>query len=139
VQTFRPDHPSLVAAAAHDFTGFMRDELERRRVLGYPPFSRLVNLRLDGPDAEQLDVQAQRLAGMLREQAGALGLGAGAVLGPAAPPIERLRNRYRRQILLRHANVPSLRALARRARAEEGPLRRARVRLAIDVDPYSML
>jgi primosomal protein N' (replication factor Y) len=51
VQTFRPDHPSLVAAAAHDFTGFMRDELERRRVLGYPPFSRLVNLRLDGPDA----------------------------------------------------------------------------------------
>jgi primosomal protein N' (replication factor Y) len=139
VQTFRPDHPSLVAAAAHDFTGFMRAELERRRVLGYPPFSRLVNLRLDGADAEQLDAQAQRLAGALRQQAGALGLGAGAVLGPAAPPIERLRGRHRRQILLRHADVRSLRALARHARAEESALRRARVRLAIDVDPYSML
>jgi len=139
VQTFRPDHPSLVAAAAHDFTGFMRDELERRRVLGYPPFSRLVNLRLDGLDVAQLDAQAQRLASTLRAQAGSLGLGAGAVLGPAAPPIERLRGRHRRQILLRHADVRSLRALARHARAEESALRRARVRLAIDVDPYSML
>jgi primosomal protein N' (replication factor Y) len=139
VQTFRPDHPSLVAAAAHDYTGFMRAELERRRVLGYPPYSRLVSLRLDARDANLLEARAQQLAGTLREHAGGLGLGLGAVLGPAAPPIERLRGRHRRQILLRHADVRALRALARRARAEEGALRRAHVRLAIDVDPYSML
>jgi primosomal protein N' (replication factor Y) len=108
-------------------------------VLGYPPYSRLVSLRLDARDANLLEARAQQLAGTLREHAGGLGLGLGAVLGPAAPPIERLRGRHRRQILLRHADVRALRALARRARAEEGALRRAHVRLAIDVDPYSML
>jgi primosomal protein N' (replication factor Y) len=139
VQTFRPDHPSLVAAATHDYTGFMRAELERRRVLGYPPYSRLVSLRLDARDASAVESRAQALAATLRERAGALGLEPGAVLGPAAPPIERLRGRHRRQILLRHADVRALRALARRARAEEHALRRAHVRVAIDVDPYSML
>jgi primosomal protein N' (replication factor Y) len=139
VQTFRPDHPSLVAAATHDYTGFIRAELERRRVLGYPPYSRLVSLRLDARDESAVDRHAQALAATLRERASALGLELGAVLGPAAPPIERLRGRHRRQILLRHADVRALRTLARRARAEEHALRRARVRLAIDVDPYSML
>jgi primosomal protein N' (replication factor Y) len=139
VQTFRPDHPSLVAAATHDYIGFMRAELERRRVLGYPPFSRLVSLRLDARDEGAVDRHAQALAATLRERASALGLELGAVLGPAAPPIERLRGRHRRQILLRHADVRALRTLARRARAEEQALRRAHVRLAIDVDPYSML
>jgi primosomal protein N' (replication factor Y) len=115
----------------------MQAELERRRVLGYPPFSRLVSLRLDARDASGVETEAQRLAALLRAQAGTLG--PGVVLGPAAPPIERLRGRHRRQILLRHADVRALRGLARRARAEEAALRRARVRLAIDVDPYSML
>ena len=139
VQTFRPEHPSLVAAATHDYTGFMRAELERRRVLGYPPYSRLVSLRLDARDANAVESRAQALAGTLRARASALGLEPGAVLGPAAPPIERLRGRHRRQILLRNADVRALRALARHARAEEHALRRAHVRLAIDVDPYSML
>src|SRR6185503_5207051 len=46
VQTLRPTHPSLVAAARHDYLGFMTEELARRRALGYPPFTRLVNVRL---------------------------------------------------------------------------------------------
>lgn len=139
VQTFRPDHASLLAAATHDYRGFMEAELERRRVLGYPPFGRLVNLRLDARDADTVERHAGELAAALRAEASGLGGGAGAVLGPAAPPIERVRGRHRRQILLRHADVRSLRALARRARAAESSLRRAHVRLAIDVDPYSML
>src|SRR5262249_1885374 len=46
VQTFRPEPPAGSAAARHDYEGFMRAELERRRILGYPPFGRLVNVRL---------------------------------------------------------------------------------------------
>jgi primosomal protein N' (replication factor Y) len=52
----------------------------------------------------------------LREHAVRLGLGASAVLGPAPPPVERVRGRHRRQLLLRHGDVPGLRALARAAR-----------------------
>jgi primosomal protein N' (replication factor Y) len=82
---------------------------------------------------------ARDLAARLRRRARELGLGEEAVLGPAPPPLERVRGRYRWQILLRSANVPALRNLARTARAAEAAARRAHLRLAIDVDPYSML
>jgi primosomal protein N' (replication factor Y) len=138
VQTLRPGHPSLVAAARHDYVGFMRDELERRRALGYPPFTRLVNVRVDGPDNDAVERTTDELARMLRRQASALGLGAETVLGPAPPPLERVRGRYRWQVLLRGSDVPALRRLARAARAWEPNVRRARLRLAIDVDPYGI-
>jgi primosomal protein N' (replication factor Y) len=137
VQTLRPDHPSLTAAVHHDYAAFMTGELERRRVLGYPPFARLVLVRLDGADEAAVERAAARLAERLRAQAALLEAGDGAVLGPAAPPVARVRGRHRRQILLRSARVPALRALARAARADEAALRRAGLRLMIDVDPYS--
>jgi primosomal protein N' (replication factor Y) (superfamily II helicase) len=137
VQTLRPEHPSLTAAARHDYAGFIAGELERRRALGYPPFARLVLLRLDGPDEARVERAAVRLAERLRMQATTLDAGEGAVLGPAPPPVARVRGRHRRQILLRSARVPALRALARTARATENALRRAGLRLVIDIDPYS--
>ncbi|HJQ84533.1 MAG TPA: hypothetical protein VKA21_10680, partial [Candidatus Binatia bacterium] len=66
-------------------------------------------------------------------------LGDDAVLGPAPPPLERVRGRYRWQVLLRSADVRALRDLARLARATITSSRPAEPRLVIDVDPYSML
>src|SRR5437870_12262610 len=139
VQTFRPEHPSVAAAATHDYAGFMARELERRRALGYPPFARLVNLRLEGRDGASVERAARELAARLRRQAPSLRLADDAVLGPAPPPVERVRGRYRWQILLRAPEVRALRALARLAAASGPALSRSRVRLAVDVDPYSML
>jgi primosomal protein N' (replication factor Y) (superfamily II helicase) len=137
VQTLRPEHPSLIAAKSHDHAAFIAGELERRRALGYPPFARLTLLRIDGPDEARVERAAVRLAERLRAQAATLAAGEGTVLGPAPPPVARLRNRHRRQILLRSPKVSELRALARSARAVEGALRRAGMRLVVDVDPYS--
>ncbi len=137
VQTLRPEHASLVAAARHDYAGFMAGELERRRALAYPPFARLVLLRIDGTDEARVERAAARIADRLRTQARDLDAGESPVLGPAPPPVARLRGRHRRQILLRSAKVSALRALARSARAAEKALRRAGMRLVIDVDPYT--
>jgi len=108
VQTLRPGHASLVAATHHDYAGFMAGELERRRVLSYPPFARLVLLRLDGTDEQVVERAATHLAERLREHATTLGAGERAVLGPASPPVARVRGRHRRQILLRSTTVPTV-------------------------------
>jgi primosomal protein N' (replication factor Y) (superfamily II helicase) len=139
VQTLRPGHPSIVAATTHDHVGFMAGELDRRRALGYPPFARLVNVRIDGRDAVRVERVARELAGVLRARAAELGLGDRAVLGAAPAPLTRVRGRHRWQVLLRAADVPALRALARFARARQAAARAEHVRIAIDVDPYSML
>jgi primosomal protein N' (replication factor Y) len=139
VQTLRPEHPSLTASARHDYAGFMAGELTRRRMLGYPPFTRLVNVRVDGREAAAVERVARELAAQLRRRARALGLAEDSVLGPAPPPLERVRGRYRWQVLLRSADVRALRALARFARGGAAGGSRARPRVVIDVDPYSML
>src|SRR5207302_1926304 len=94
----------------------------------------IADLSLNVPDFRAAERTLQ-----LRRQARALGLDDQAVLGPAPPPLERLRGRYRWQCLLRSADVRALRTLARVARAADATMRRARLRLAIDVDPYAML
>ncbi len=139
VQTYAPDHYAIQYLAAHDYKGFFAAETEFRRALNYPPYSRLVNLRLDGPKLAEVEKKAQSLAGQLREfQAGEFKPHEPVeILGPAAAPIEKLRNRYRWQILLRGKQSATVLQLARRA-TEQFRASRS-VRLHIDVDPYSML
>jgi primosomal protein N' (replication factor Y) len=138
LQTFRPNHPSIASAVQHDYGAFMTGELARRRELAYPPFSRLVGVRLEGRENRRVETAAAAIGRALGEHARRLGLGADAVLGPAPPPIERIRGRYRWQILLRAGEAAALRALARAARTETQALRDRDVRAIIDVDPYSM-
>src|SRR5204862_7200891 len=49
VQTFQPDARPIVHAARHDVGRFLTGELERRRVLAYPPFRHLVQIHTSGP------------------------------------------------------------------------------------------
>jgi len=50
VQTFQPDATPLRHAVNHDVAGFLAGELERREVLGYPPFRHLVSILVSGPE-----------------------------------------------------------------------------------------
>ena len=139
VQTYAPDHYTLQNLITHDYKEFFAAEIEFRRALNYPPFSRLVLLRLDGADGKGVAIQAKILGGELRrrqtEQKELLqGM---EILGPAPAPIEKLRNRYRWQLLLKGQKGKSLLELAQAAREMLPPSRA--VRLHIDVDPYNML
>jgi primosomal protein N' (replication factor Y) (superfamily II helicase) len=139
VQTYAPDHYAIQFLMAHDYRGFFAAEREFRQALNYPPFSRLVNVRVDGPKLTDVETKIQFLATELRtlQSRNPEIYHEVEVLGPAAAPIEKLRNRYRWQLLLRSKQSSRVLKLARAAR-EILPNSRA-VRLHIDVDPYSML
>jgi primosomal protein N' (replication factor Y) len=136
VQTLQPEHPSLQYAVQHDFRGFAEQELAARRETGYPPFARLVLVRCEGESAPGTERIARALAKAARENAAA----SVRVLGPTPSPIERLRGRWRWQLLLRARSSAQVRRVARFAHdAVRRAAQRAGVRVLIDVDPYSML
>ena len=139
VQTYAPDHYAIQHLVRHDYKNFFAAESEFRQALNYPPFSRLVNLRIDGPKLSEVEKKSQELALRLRELKTRKPevFAQIEVLGPAAAPIEKLRNRYRWQLLLRGKQSSALLEFARQARQLLQPGRA--VRLHIDVDPYSML
>ncbi|MFZ5590959.1 MAG: replication restart helicase PriA, partial [Bacillota bacterium] len=58
VQTFTPDHYSLVFAARHDYEGFFKHEYAQRRLLSYPPFVRLGRIVLAGTEQEEVEAGA---------------------------------------------------------------------------------
>ena len=136
IQTLQPTHYSLQWAAQHDYGNFAEQELAARRELGYPPFARLVQLRCEG---ERLDA-TERVAEALAAAARAAAAKGVEILGPAPAPLERLRGRFRWQLLLRGSSGASIRSAARAASdATRRQARAAGVRVVVDVDPYSML
>ncbi|MEJ2720086.1 MAG: helicase-related protein, partial [bacterium] len=139
VQTFTPDHHVFKYLENHDYTGFMREELEVRRQLGYPPFSRIVLASFGASSKDTLHRVVTRWAGTAR---GICGREAGRsidVLGPVPPPVERVKNRYRTQVLIKGALttdirrrlLDSFRSTAERERGGRS------VELRWDVDPES--
>jgi primosomal protein N' (replication factor Y) len=130
VQTYQPDARAVSFAARHDVAGFLEGELERRRLLGYPPFSHLVRILVSGPAPEAPLVALTELRAGL-ERAGA------ELLGPA--PVLRLRGRHRAQLV---AKTDRPRALATRAAqllaAAAPAMRRDGLSAVVDVDPQSM-
>ncbi|HET9954614.1 MAG TPA: primosomal protein N' [Polyangiaceae bacterium] len=132
IQTRNPEHPAIRCALQHDVKSFVAQELALREELEYPPFSRLVLLRVDAIDAARAQQAAIQVAKIARNSAPP----EVRVVGPAPAPIPRLRGRYRFHVLLRAKERGKLqKPLIHVARAE---LNHA-VRLAIDVDPVNML
>jgi primosomal protein N' (replication factor Y) (superfamily II helicase) len=130
VQTMAPEAPSIAQAAGHDAAAFLRGELERRRVLRYPPYSHLVRINLASELEPRLDSVAVRLAG---ELADALPEGTD-LLGPA--PMFRVRGRHRRRLLMkaedREGTVTAVREVVEELAADRS-LRE--VSIGVDVDP----
>ncbi len=130
VQTLAPGAASIDHAARHDSAGFLAGELERRRLLRYPPYSHLVRINFAAELEPRLEVAAADLARELRA-----GLPTGVdLLGPA--PMFRVRNRHRRRILIKAAErglaVAAVRAVVER-RAADRSLKG--VAIGVDVDP----
>ena len=122
VQTYSPGHYAVKAAAALDVDGFADDELLRRRLLGYPPFSVIARLLVADPDRARAEDRGRRAAEAV----------AGAdveVLGPLPSYVARRAGRYRFQVVIRAPDAEA------RGRA----LERVPSGVTIDVDPESLL
>jgi primosomal protein N' (replication factor Y) (superfamily II helicase) len=142
VQTFDPEHHAIQFAVRHDVMGFFNRELRDRKELGYPPFSRMVLARVDSMDEREAREAAAVLAKAARVAVRSTGSGFEGglvdVLGPAAAPIAKVRNRFRFRVMLRSSSRERLRQGALAIHAAISGLART-VRVAIDVDPVGAL
>lgn len=137
VQTYEADSLAIEAAAAYDRDLFLRAELPKRRALRYPPFVRMANLLVWGPDEQQVIARARsihRLACQLLDAQSHPGF---EVSAPTSCAFERIRNSFRWHIVVkcpRDADLSSaLRPLAERIKATPG------ISTAIDIDPLDLL
>ena len=128
MQTFQPDATPLRYAARHDVAGFLAEELERRRELGYPPFRHLSRSSPPAPTPPRRERLLRELSGGSRAptcsaRRRCCACAAATGLSSSRRPIARARSRRGRRRLLAAA-APAM--------------RRAGVTAVVDVDPQSL-
>jgi len=131
VQTHDPDAQVIAALVKGDAAGFYAAETEARREAAMPPFGRLAAIVISAEDAHEAEAVARRIGHAAPQVEGM------AVFGPAPAPLAMLRGRHRQRLLVH----------ARRSLDVQDVIRdwlaavdwNARIRVSVDVDPYSFL
>ncbi len=141
IQTYQPEHYALQAAGNHDYCAFYRQELDFRRELDFPPFHDLVLLRVEGPTLERLEERADDISRRVRDLLDhEILAGRCRVFGPVPAPLQKIKNRFRYQILVK---TQSLEGVIGILRGTIDVLYRlagtAHCRLLIDVNPVSLM
>jgi len=132
IQTYFPDESSLRFAQVHDFEGFFGEEIEPRKELGYPPFSKLARILIEGENEREVISLARKLGRVVRTYANVT------VLGPAPAAIMRIKKEFRYSLLLKASSHRSLSILLNQIRASAKKIPKE-IKVIIDVDPVNML
>jgi len=135
LQTYMPEHPVMAALCSGGREAFLAREAEAREQHGQPPAGRLAAVILSGRNEAGVAAAAGALARIARKSLPpASGI---EILGPAPAPLALLRGRYRYRLLVKCTRAVLPQPWLRKWLAELNPP--ARVRLRVDVDPYSFL
>jgi primosomal protein N' (replication factor Y) len=140
IQTFNPDHYSILRAKDHDYIGFYQEEIQFRKALEYPPFSRFINFRLVGNGEKRTKEMAEemgRIGQSLLKKAHGKEI---EILGPSTAPFTKMRGKFRWQMLAKGKSPQLLHRFAKElSSGMDVPLKGKGVDLDIDVDPVFIL
>ena len=140
VQSYKPDHPCIEAAARQDYRAFFEMEFSRRRAGLYPPFTMLTRLLVESPEenccketAQQLFEEMQRyLDGNPAQKKKTL------MLRMDEAPVKRIRGQYRYHVLMKLFDHPDARPILRRL-SELAATEKDRCQIYCEVNPATMM
>ncbi|HMO01583.1 MAG TPA: primosomal protein N' [Oligoflexia bacterium] len=136
-QTRLPNHPSLIFASKKDFSSFATKELEYRKQLAYPPFSKLLRIIISGEDIKSVALEAKRLKEFTTLIASQHKLDL-KILGPSLAPIEKVKKKWRWHILIKSSLTTTLLSLISTLKTA-AKKKSKKIVVAYDLDPQEML
>lgn len=135
VQTFNPEHHSIVLAQAQDYEAFYKQEMFLRHQSGYPPFYFTVKISASHPSEEVAAKKMYQIAEKLKN-----GLSeASRLLGPIPSGVSRIKNRYHYQIILKYKQEPHLHHILREILETSQKDQRQNLYVAIDYEPLNFI
>lgn len=135
IQTLNENHSIFEFIRKQDYWSFYKSELKLRKVLNYPPFSRLARLVARGIDENKVIEIAEKISDELDN----LILSENSPvekLGPAQAPLAKIGGNYRHHVILKGPSLKDLTELIKKTLANIKP---GKVYIEIDIDPVEML
>jgi primosomal protein N' (replication factor Y) len=135
IQTYNPDHPVIQLAASQDYRRFYKYEIAVRKMLNYPPFTELLRIVFSAESEEQVQAMAATTAHYIEDVIDASEEEI-LLLGPAPCPIQKIRHRYRYQLIIKCGSLDLLRSIASYILAKGTP---KHVKIEIDLNPITTI
>ena len=140
IQTYSPEHTSVVQTKTHDFEQFAKRELEFRRDLKYPPFGKLTSVRITGLD----QTQVERIANEFVRRANNLKdfrtpYGDIQILGPTPSAIPKLKNQFRYHVLIKVPQADLNTTFISEMSQDKQQWVPRGVKIQFDIDPINMI
>ena len=134
IQTYQPEHYSIVHAASQDYEGFYEEEILYREIGLYPPAAHMLAVLVTGKEREAADNLARELADMVRqkEKGGEL-----SVLGPGEAFLAKLNDIYRFIFYIKCGNERTLATLQDEMEDHIQTLQNRSEQVQFDVDPMN--
>lgn len=98
IQTYQPEHYSIVHAAAQDYEGFYEEEMAYRELGEYPPAAHLLAVLLIAKEQEEGAALAVKMAELLTEKMKDKKIH---IIGPTEASIGKINDLYRQVLYIR--------------------------------------
>lgn len=135
IQTINPKQPVLLWASQNKTVEFYAQELNSRKLFGFPPFQRMALLRFQHTQEKAVQNYAEMISQAMRQVISQKGLRC-QILGPSEAPISKLKKNFRWQCLVKAESVKDLQVLLRIILGYDIQ-QKSKVKLSVDVDPIS--
>ncbi|MGI6712539.1 MAG: primosomal protein N' [Bacillota bacterium] len=137
LQTYTPEDPAILAAARQDYREFFKNEIKKRKQLGYPPYGVIIRILLTSINQERLERNIKNIARYIEAELAGKAL----LLGPAPAPLERIKDRYRRQVIIKGHDLAFLRMALTQAleKGKHDGYPEKDVLVSIDVEPLNLI
>lgn len=103
IQTFNPDHYSIICASNHDYKSFFNHEMYVRKKLNYPPFCFITLIKISSKDFNYGIGEAKKISNYLRQN-----LKNTSVLGPSIASVLKVNNNYNFSVILKYKKEEKL-------------------------------
>ncbi len=104
IQTYMPEHYSIMSAAAQDYQGFFRQEMGYRKLMAYPPSCHMLEVLVSGRDEALMSHMMDLVSQSIQRHFSA----AAAVIGPVQAPVYKVNDIYRKILYLKQENYDIL-------------------------------
>lgn len=106
IQTYQPDHFSILAAKDQDYGAFYEEEILYRRLMRYPPVWNMLHILAASENPDEAAACMDQIAAWIREELKKAGSGQTwadfQLIGPADAAVAKIKDVYRRVLYLKH-------------------------------------
>ena len=135
VQTFNPEHHAIVLAQQQDYETFFKKEMFMRHQSGYPPYFFTLKITCSHPEEASAAKRMFQISESIKQRLSPQSI----LLGPVPSSVERIKNRYYYQLIIKYKNEPQLHEVLHEILQKSQKDQRNQLFVAIDNEPLSFI